>query len=55
VRDLPGCAAVAGTEEEVRRLSREAIEFHLRAMIEDGEPVPEPSSKVEYVALPLAS
>ena len=55
VPDLPGCAAVAETEEEVRRLIREAIELHVRAMIEDGDPVPDPSSKVEYVALPLAS
>jgi predicted RNase H-like HicB family nuclease len=55
VPDLPGCAAVAETEEEVRRLIREAIEIHIRGMIEDGDPVPEPSSKVGYVALPLAS
>jgi predicted RNase H-like HicB family nuclease len=55
VPDLPGCAAVAETEEEVRRLIREAIHLHVRAMSEDGDPVPEPASKVEYVALPLAS
>lgn len=49
VPDLPGCVAVAETEAEVRRLIREAIEFHLEGMREDGEPVPPPSAHVEYV------
>lgn len=49
VPDLPGCVAVAETEAEVRRLIREAIEFHLQGMREDGEPVPPPSAHVEYV------
>jgi predicted RNase H-like HicB family nuclease len=55
VPDLPGCVAAAQTESEVRQLIREAIQLHVRAMVEDGEPVPEPTSKVEYVALALAS
>jgi predicted RNase H-like HicB family nuclease len=55
VPDLPGCVAVGETEAEVRQLIREAIALHVKAMIEDGDPVPEPASKVEYVALPLAS
>ena len=55
VPDLPGCAAVAETEDEVRELIREGIRLHIKAMIEDGDPVPEPASTVEYVALPLAS
>jgi predicted RNase H-like HicB family nuclease len=38
VPDLSGCAAVAETEEEVRRLIREAIQLRVRAMIEDGDP-----------------
>jgi predicted RNase H-like HicB family nuclease len=29
VPDLPGCVAVAETEEEVKHLIQEAIEFHL--------------------------
>ncbi len=55
VPDLPGCVAVAETEAEVKQLIREAIELHVKALIEDGDPVPEPASRVEYVALPLAS
>ena len=55
VPDLPGCVAVAESEAEVRQLIREAIELHVKAMLDDGDPVPEPATKVEYVALPLAS
>jgi predicted RNase H-like HicB family nuclease len=49
VPDLPGCVATGRTKEEVERLIREAIELHLEGMIEDGLPIPEPSSQVEYV------
>jgi len=49
VPDLPGCVAVADTKEEVLKLIQEAIEFHLEGLREDGEPIPSPSSSVEYV------
>jgi predicted RNase H-like HicB family nuclease len=51
VPDLPGCIATADTEEEVERLIREAIALHLEGMAEDGIPIPEPSSRVEYVEI----
>ena len=51
VPDLPGCIAAATTEGEVRKLIREASAFHVRAMLEDGDLVPEPTTHVEYVAL----
>ncbi len=49
VPDLPGCVAVGETREEVRRLIREAIEFHIDGLKEDGLPVPTPSSEGEFV------
>ena len=49
VPDLPGCVATGQTQEEVEQLIREAIELHLAGMIEDGLPIPEPTSTVEYV------
>ena len=49
VPDLPGCVAVGETREEAMRLIREAIEFHLEGMREEGLPVPESSSSSEYV------
>lgn len=42
VPDLPGCVATGGTKDEVVRNVREAIEFHLEGMREDGLPMPEP-------------
>ena len=49
VPDLSGCAAVAETKEELMKLIQEAIDFHIEGLREDGQPVPEPSSSVEYV------
>ncbi|MBP6626087.1 MAG: type II toxin-antitoxin system HicB family antitoxin [Arenimonas sp.] len=47
--DLPGCVAVGNTVEEVEVLMREAIEFHLAGMREDGDPIPPPTAQVNYV------
>lgn len=49
VPDLPGCVALGKTEEEARALIREAIEAHLEELRSGGDPVPPPSSSVEYV------
>jgi len=49
VPDLPGCIATGDTAEEVAALIREAIVFHLEGLAEDGLPIPEPSSRVDYV------
>jgi len=40
VPDLPGCVAVGETREDVLRLIREAIEFHIDSLRQDGLPVP---------------
>jgi predicted RNase H-like HicB family nuclease len=45
------CVATADTKEEVERLIREAIALHLEGMVEDGLPIPEPTSEVEYVEI----
>jgi predicted RNase H-like HicB family nuclease len=49
VPDLPGCVSVGDTLEEARAEIREAIEFHLEGMREDGLPIPKPSTWAEYV------
>lgn len=49
VPDLPGCVAVGDTVAEVELAIREAIQFHLEGMKEDGLPIPEPTSLAEYV------
>jgi len=54
VPDLPGCVAVAETRGEVLRLIEEAIEFHVDGLRQDGQPIPEPSSSIEYVEVRAA-
>ena len=49
VPDLPGCIATGATVEETERRLREAIELHVAGLREDGLPVPEPSSVVDYL------
>ena len=49
VPDLPGCIATGATVEQAEAQLREAIEFHLEGMREDGLPIPQPVSRVEYV------
>ena len=49
VPDLPGCIATGKTIEETENEIREAIDLHLRGMREDGLPIPEPTSTVDYV------
>jgi len=49
VPDLPGCVATGATAEEAESQIREAIEFHLEGMREDGIAFPQPASGVEYV------
>ena len=54
VPDLPGCVAAADTREEVLALIREAIEFHIEGLREDGQPIPPPSSSSEVVDVQAA-
>jgi predicted RNase H-like HicB family nuclease len=49
VPDLPGCVSVAETLDEVKAEIREAIEFHIEGLREDGLPIPKPSSSADYV------
>ncbi|MFN0102327.1 MAG: type II toxin-antitoxin system HicB family antitoxin [Bryobacteraceae bacterium] len=46
--DLDGCIATGSTPDETRQLMREALELHLRAMREEGDEIPAPTSLVEY-------
>jgi predicted RNase H-like HicB family nuclease len=49
VPDLPGCVATGATVQETESQIREAVEFHIAGLREDGVPVPQPSSRVDYV------
>lgn len=52
VPDLTGCVAAGTTLEETAELIRAAVEMHLEAMREDGDPIPEPTTVAEYIAIP---
>ncbi len=49
VPDLPGCIATGKTLEEVLSNIRSAAEFHLEGMRQDGLPIPEPTTRCEYI------
>jgi predicted RNase H-like HicB family nuclease len=49
VPDLPGCVAVAETKGEAISLIKEAIEFHLEGIKQEGQAIPVPSSFTEYI------
>jgi predicted RNase H-like HicB family nuclease len=49
VPDLPGVVAAADTEDGVRALIAEAVEFHLEGLSDADEPVPEPLSRALWV------
>ncbi len=50
--DLPGLGVAGATFEETEQLMREGIEFHIEGLRADGEPVPEPTTRVTEIPLP---
>jgi predicted RNase H-like HicB family nuclease len=47
--DLPGCASTGATRDECENHMREAIEFHLDGLREEGEPIPKPKTSAAFV------
>ena len=47
--DVPGCVSTGSAREECAANMREAIEFPLEGMKEEGLVVPQPSSSLTYV------
>ncbi len=50
VPDLSGCITTGATLPETERLIKEAVDFHLDGLREDGLPIPEPTTAAGYVA-----
>ncbi len=42
--DVPGCVSAGDTLEEMNTRMREALEFHLEGILEDGDTIPEPTT-----------
>lgn len=47
--DLPGCISTGSTQDEVRDNMREAIEFHLEGLLDQGSPAPTPLTSSSYI------
>jgi predicted RNase H-like HicB family nuclease len=47
--DIPGCIATGSTRREAEKNIKEAISFHIEGLVNDGLPIPEPSSSTEYI------
>lgn len=55
VPDLPGCITTGATLEETEQNIREAIEGHLRTLMEFGEPVRQPTSLAKEIEITPAA
>ncbi len=42
--DVPGCVSAGDTLDEMNTMMREALEFHLEGLLEDGNTIPEPTT-----------
>ncbi len=47
VPDVPGCISTGKTWDEMQAMIREALVFHIEAMLEDGDPLPEPKMSID--------
>ena len=47
--DVPGCVSTGRTEKETEANMKEAIEFHVDGLKQEGLPVPRLSTKSAYV------
>lgn len=50
--DFPGCITAGKTLEEAHKRASEALRFHIKGMLEDGDSIPESSSLDEIMADP---
>lgn len=50
--DVLGCVTTGKTREEVERRMREALEFHLEGILEDGDSIPEPHTSLNDPDIP---
>lgn len=52
--DFKGCISAGKTMEEAKEMAKEALQFHIDSILEDGEELPNPSTldqiKIKYKA-----
>ena len=52
VPDLPGLGVTGATFEATEHLLREGIEFHIEGLRENGQSIPEPTTRVARMPIP---
>ncbi|MDB5537347.1 MAG: CopG family transcriptional regulator [Devosia sp.] len=50
--DFPGAVTAAASLDEARVMAEELLAFHVEGLIQDGEPIPEPSTLETIMADP---
>ena len=50
--DFPGAVTAGASLDEARKMAEEALAFHVEGLIEDGNPIPEPSSLEDIMSDP---
>lgn len=53
--DLPGLGVAAETQEEVEVLIRDGIKIYIEELLEDGLPIPEPTTIAARVEVEVAA
>ena len=53
VPDLPGLGVTGPTYDATEKLLREGVAFHIEGMVLDGDPIPEPTTRV--LTLPISA
>lgn len=51
IPDVPGCVATGKTAADAKQAIKEALEFHLEGLAEDGQKAPTPAALGEYIAV----
>ena len=51
--DVPGCVATGTTVEEAGANMKEALEVHVAALVEDGQPIPRAPVGAEFVEISI--
>ena len=44
---MPGCVSTGNTWDEVQAMIREGLAFHIEALLEQGEPLPQPKMSID--------
>ena len=50
--DFPGCITAGSTIDEAKDMAQQALPFHIKGMLRDGETIPKPSTLEDIIGDP---